>query len=412
MLSSSLAPHATQLPAEESTAAAPAPAPTTFAELLDLATRQHPELRAARARADAAYGMLVQAGLYPNPMVGLHHREIGHRDNAWGEIGPSVSQTIITGGKRGLDQAAALDALSAADWQALTRWFAVVTRLRLAYVDLLAAQRERDTLQKLTRITQDIEQATLKLEQTGAATRPDVLRARVELEQQSLKKTVADRAVDTARRTLAAALGAPDADLTGLRGSLDQSPPGFEFDDLVARTMTVSAELQEARALVAQQENLVRRAEVESIPNVNVELLPFYAAPDHEWRGDVAITAAIPIFNRNEGAIHAARADLARARAEEQALSLRLRERLAVAYQRYQAARLQAEAYAKRILPNAEESLRLIEVAYQRGDAKYNYTVLLQAQQALFQAQLSQVQALGEWHRAAAELMGLAQIKE
>ena len=66
-------------------------------------------------------------------------------------------------------------------------------------------------------------------------------------------------------------------------------------------------------------------------------------------------------------------------------------------------------AYRLRILPKARESLDLVRVGYQNGDPKYNFTALLQAQQILFQAELSYVQALSDLWRAVADLEGLLQ---
>lgn len=135
-------------------------------------------------------------------------------------------------------------------------------------------------------------------------------------------------------------------------------------------------------------------------------------AGNRQWTGEIAITAAVPIFNRNQGNIRTAQAELAQARADEQDLALKLRERLAAAYQRFQSAQAQVDAYQKRILPDARESLKLIEIGFSRGDAKYNYTVLFQAQQTLFTAQSAHVQALADLHRAAAELAGIAQLDD
>src|SRR5262245_5490856 len=43
--------------------------PLTLKNLLALAEKNHPVLAIARARIEAARGRLVQAGLYPNPIV-------------------------------------------------------------------------------------------------------------------------------------------------------------------------------------------------------------------------------------------------------------------------------------------------------------------------------------------------------
>src|SRR5204863_2811143 len=104
--------------------------------------------------------------------------------------------------------------------------------------------------------------------------------------------------------------------------------------------------------------------------NVTLELRPQYSLPDQSFEPLIQIGAPIPIFNRNQGNILTARADVARTQDMVRQVELRLTERLAASYQRYQAAREQREIYEKRILPQARESLRLITIGYERGDPK------------------------------------------
>lgn len=410
-LSSALAPHVAQLPEHDSNVSSAAAAPKSLQDLLDLALKQHPELRMARAKVEAAHGAFIQAGLYPNPIVGPSIQSINDRDNAAGEIGVQISQLVITARKLEWAQAAAAQGVTASDWQAMTQWFNVVTRVRLAHVELLAAQRERDTVAELERVANDILKAAETLEKAGAGNRPDVLRAEVELQQQKLRKSVADTKVGAARRLLAAAVGIPGLDLSQVRGSLDDAPPAYAWDTLLDWMLQTSGEMHEARALAAQAETLVQLAQANAIPDVNVQALPQYDFRQQQITGQLLVTAGVLINNRNEGNIISAKAELARARANEQAVALRLRERLALAYQRFQAAQVQVDALGKQIEPKARESLKLVEIGYRGGDAKYNYTALLQAQQVLFGVQLSRVQALGDWQRAAAELAGIAQLK-
>ncbi len=405
----SYAPHAAQFPSDSNDADTSLVAPGTLDDLLDLAMRRHPELAAARARVEIALGQLDQAGAHPNPVIGPNLGDLGHRDNAAGNIGLDIAQTIVTASKLTWAKAAAAQNVAATDWHALTRLFDLRARVRIAYFDLLTAQRERQALDDISRVTQDILQAAKTLEKAGAGNRPDVLRAKVELEQQNLKKRVAATKEDSARRILAAAVGVSTDVLSELRGSLDNVPIAPAWSELEQSMLTVSSELQEARATSVQQEMLVRKAEADAVPNVDVSLRPFYAAPEHQWRGEVTVHAALPIHDRNEGNIRSARAALAQARANEQKLELSLRERLAAAYQRFQAAQTEADAYRTSILPDAAESVRLVEIGYRGGDPKYDYTALLQAQQMLFQAQLGQVYALGNQHRAAAEIIALTQ---
>jgi outer membrane protein TolC len=88
---------------------------------------------------------------------------------------------------------------------------------------------------------------------------------------------------------------------------------------------------------------------------------------------------------------------------------LSLTTRLAGALREYDAARTQVVNFQQRILPNAQESLRLVMLFYDRADPKYDYTAVLQAQSILAQARLAYVQALGDQQRAASAIEALLQ---
>ena len=114
----------------------------TFAELAALAGNAHPDVKIARAAVIAAQGRFIQAGLYFNPIVGYYGSELNTKPNGAGKEGISFNQQIVTANKLGLAQAAASKGIAAADFVAITRYFDVVSRLRAAYFDAVAAQRE------------------------------------------------------------------------------------------------------------------------------------------------------------------------------------------------------------------------------------------------------------------------------
>jgi cobalt-zinc-cadmium efflux system outer membrane protein len=380
----------------------------TLGSLLALAQQHSPDLAAAAAAADAARGRLVQAGLYPNPVVTPRIDELGNPLGQWGKPGVTLSQEIVTMGKRRLAKAAAADGVDAADWQALTRWRDVGIRVRLAWVDVLVARREVAVNERLVAVAKAAQDAAEKLLAAGRGAPPDVLRARVEKEQANVRSAVARQRLEAARRLLAAAVGLPVMPEGQLDDPLDNPAPDLEWgvahDTMLAR----SSELREAEALARQAEWLARRAEAERLPNLTVAARPFYSNLDGEHNVQVLVEvgAPLPLYNRNQGNIRAAQAEAARLRALVHDRELRLTERLATAYQRYQGARQQVEGY-RRIVKDANESLRLIRLAYDRGEARFDFTAVLQAQQVLAQAELTQVQALAEQWRAASEIAGL-----
>lgn len=386
--------------------------PASLEAALAIAIRYHPDLTAAVARVEAAQGRMLQAGLYPNPVLGPRFSELGESDNRTGQAGALFSQQFVTANKLGLAKAAAAHGVEAADWQAFTKSIEIITRARFAYFELLTALREKDTIEEIVGASAEAYKVATTLEKKGAGNRPDILRSHVELEQNKLKHEVALRRVDAARQNLVTALGRPPISLARLeknRHDLEQAPPIYEWSAMLDCLRETSAELQEVRALIAQQEKLLAKARAEAIPDVNATVIPYYDSPTREPRVQAFVTTQLPIFNRNQGNIIAARADQARLYAEERQLELRLTEKLTTAYQRYQAARKQTEVYQQTIVPQARESLKLVGAGYRLGDPKYDYTALLQSQQVLFQAQLAQTQAMGELWRSVVEIAGVLQ---
>ncbi len=389
--------------------------PLQLDDLLTLAARHHPDLQVAKARIEASRGKLVQAGLYPNPIIGPRINQLGDKLNALGEAGITFTQTIVTANKLDIAQAAARCEIDAASWQALARWHDVMARARVAFFDWLTAQRELDTLQDIVRVSDEALQSARKLAKAGAGNRPDELRAKVEWEQNRLRLDIAHKRLETTRQNLLTALGRPDITLDLIPESkalLENLPPVFQWDAMLERLRDYSSELQTTRATIAQLEKLEAKAKADVTPNVDVTLSPFYAAPIKEVHGLVMLTAAIPIFNRNQGNIQSARADIARAHAEERQAELKLVDRLAAAFQRYQAGKLQTEAFQKHILPDARESLKLVQAGYRQGDAKYDYTAVLQAQQVLFQVQLAHTLSQGDLWRSVAEIAGILELQD
>jgi cobalt-zinc-cadmium efflux system outer membrane protein len=386
------------------------PQALTLSRLLDLAAANNPELAVARARADAARGQLIQAGLYPNPVVAPGVEELGNKDGRAGIPGIAFEQEIVTAGKLRLAQAAAAYGVAAADWQATTRWFEVVTRVRQAYYEALTANREVETSELAVKIAQEGLDAVRKLEKAGVRARPDVLRALVEADQNRVRLQAAQQRQQAALRLLAAAIGLPALPSGPLVGSIEQPAPIYAYQATLETVLVGSSEVQAAQAEIQRAEQSLLRARAERIPNVRVHVRPGYSQPDrNSFEVNLESAVTLPLFNRNQGNIFVAEADLRRATAEARAIELRLTERLATAFQRYKAANQQVEIYEKQILPNADEALRLVRLGYERGDPKYDYTAVLEAQRTLVQARLLDVQARGELWRAASEIAGLLQ---
>lgn len=161
------------------------------------------------------------------------------------------------------------------------------------------------------------------------------LRGLQELHQNQVQLGVSRRRLEAAWKLLATAVGVPELSGNFVRGCLEAAPPVYDWQPVLETVLSGSSEVQEAQALVLQAEQLLKRAEVEVCPNLILLVRPFYAFPDQTTQLKVEVGAVLPIFDRNQGNIRAARADLARIREEVRQVELHLTDRLTSAFQRY-----------------------------------------------------------------------------
>ncbi len=383
--------------------------PLSLTDCIDHAIKAHPDLAAVAAQRDSAQGALLQAGLYPNPMIGYDSDEMNSPDGGAGMQGIMLSQTFVRGGKLGLASAAASRGVEVADYQAQAKLYDVVTKVRIAYYETLAAQLELEATQEVLRIAQSGVETAEKLKQAGVVGQPDVLRAQLEREQGKIRVSMSRQRAQASWRMLGLAMGISELTPGPMLGALHEPVPEYDLDQIKAATLEVSAEVMAARASIQQAESQLTRAQAEVIPDVQVQIRPFYNSPDRRAELGVAINSPLPILNRNQGNILMARAAITQAHAALEQVKLQLGERMTLAFQRYQNARQQVDVYEKQILPAAQESLRLVMIAYGQGDPRNDFTTVLEAQRTLAQAKLGLVQSRGDLQKAVGEIEGLMQ---
>ena len=119
---------------------------------------------------------------------------------------------------------------------------------------------------------------------------------------------------------------------------------------------------------------------------------------------------SVPLWNRNQGGIRAARAETVRAMAGLQRTETELSQQAAEALGRYAAASIRAEVYEKQILPKAREVFRVNRSLFEQGQT--DFLRLLQSQRTLIESDLGYIDAQEARWTAAAEISGLLQLEQ
>jgi cobalt-zinc-cadmium efflux system outer membrane protein len=369
-----------------------------------MALSSNPTLVQATARIQAAQGRWLQGGLRPNPILGYQASEVGNSGRA-GQQGAFYSQEFVRGGKLELNRVVGSREVAQAQQQFEAQRQRVLNDVRIEYFNVLTAQRALDLTRELADIGIRGVEVTDQLFQREQVSKADVLQARIESASAAIALRNAQNRNAAAWRRLSSVIGTPDMAIQALSGDVEPQLADLDWNESYTRLIAQSPELASARAGVARAQAILERAQVEPVPNLDVQLGVQYDNASEFMIGNVQVGVPIPFRNRNQGNIQTAFADLRNAQAEIGRLELSLRNRLALAYESYSNARNQVETFVRQILPDARSSLDLVSSAYRQGQV--NFLTLLTAQRTFSQANLAYLQALQELNANRVAIEGL-----
>jgi outer membrane protein, heavy metal efflux system len=363
----------------------PSPA-LTLADLERLALAHNPTLPEAQADVTASEGRRLQSGLYPNPAIGYEGREINTGPvYRGGEHGFFVRQLIVTGGKPGLSRRVFATEEDQAKSEAAAQRQRVLNSVRIAYYRALGSQEAVQLAGDLADLARHAAITSAELANVGQADQPDVLEARVEAGRARLDLLAAQSKQESVWQELAATVGDPALPMTTLAGKLDDPLPELDQKQALAAILSQSPEVRAAAQGVTRAEEAVKRARAEKLPDVelrggldyNRELLGVMNSPVG-WEGEAEVGVQIPLFNRNQGNISTAEAELTHARQELERIQLGLRASFAAAFHEYAESAEVVRAYRGQILPDAEQAYRLYLAKYQEMAAAYPQVLIAQ----------------------------------
>ena len=379
--------------------------PLTIADLEQLALAHNPTLVQASAFIDASRGKAKQAGLPFNPTIGMEAEQIGANHTSGEVRWFTLQQQIVTGGKLRLSRQKYEQESYLAEIQAQAQQLRVVNGMTIAYFSVLATQRSVENDRRLVENAREALKTTEQMRNVGQANEPDLLQAQVEVQ----RAEVAFRSVEARLRQdwihLATAVGVPDLPQQPLVGKLEAEGPTLTWDESLARLYQESPELQFAVAKVQQDQTVVERERREPIPNVTVRGGVGYNFETRNNTADVAFGLPFPIFDRNQGTIRQATADLMRSQAEVTRVQLDLKRRLSDSFTRYQTSQYEVESFRTKTLPTAQKAYDVYLKNFQ--DRRAAFPQVLVAQRTLYQLNDEYNRALIDFRKAEVEIRGL-----
>jgi outer membrane protein, heavy metal efflux system len=346
----------------------------TLQAAVDAALSSHPALRAAAARIESAGALRTQAGLRPNPTATIqteNWRFTGTPSFSAGrdlDAFAYVTQTMESAGKREKRGAAAgCDVEVARSERAILEW-RIRQDIRHAYARALQVRRELELLRESGNLfDQVIEYTRVRLE-NGVVAEADLIRVQLERERLIAQENATAVEADKALTNLLRAMGITDLSARFRLTELDPARTGGSLSDEPALRTTARRQ----RAEIAYSQAILERARAElelqranSRPDWSVVFGYKRTAGYNAILGGVSVP--IPVFDRKEGQIASAIAEVDRAGELLKVANLQVEGEVASALSSLRRRKALMDQVERGLFGRAEESWKIALAAYREG---------------------------------------------
>lgn len=394
-----------------SLAAAQADVTLTLERALAEALARNPTLAVERHGLGIAAGGLRQARVYPlNPEVAIEggagtgrgREATDRRDINTMSVG--LTQTVLLRGQWRLRVRAAEAGVARATAVVEDAERHVVGEVLRAFSDVRVGQERVVLADGVATFSGQVLDAARKLLDAGAVPALDAFRAQADLERARNRLLTEARNLATSQRELALLVGRDARATVRAEGPVTFTPPAGDPAMLQREALDRRPDLAAARAAVR-----AARAELELVgaerffPEVKIGVR-YDEGRDFDAdsrNGLLTVSIPLPLFNRRQGDLERARAELRQQEAQVTLVTRRIEQEVASAYQRVQASARITEAYTSRILPEQDRTYQLLREGYDLG--QFGLTDVFVGQRDFVDARQAYLAAVAELNMAAFE---------
>ena len=379
-------------------AAAATAEPLSLAKAIELALEGNPEVAAAKRQWEATEGQVLQGRSRPNPELAysLEDARSKTRTQSW-----QLNLPLELGGKRAARTKAAEKSREQAQAQLAELQATVRANVAAAYFDVLTAQERLVLARDSAALAKSSTDTVSKRVAAGKVSPVEESKARVAEAGVRVELAQAASEQRNALSRLFALLGRIDAPYTVLEGKAENLPSVPSLADLQPLISSAPGVVL-ARIEVDRRKALTALEQSKRVPDVTVSV---GMQRSNETQRNVllfGVSVPLPVFDRNQGNLLEALKLEDKARDELQAATVRLHSEVAQARERLSTITAEVQSLQQDVLPGAKSAYDAATIGFENG--KFNFLEVLDAQRTYFTAKSQYLKALGEAHRAAADI--------
>jgi len=364
----------------------------TLEEAVRTAVANSPQGEATAARLDGLNAARSAADTNPAPTIDGTVENIGTPGFSQWQIDGTYNQRLERGGKRAARVGLAQGDIAVAEAEALVRRLDLASEVQALYVEAQAAALSLELARSRVEIAETLANEVQRRVDEARDPLFAGTRARTQLAEARVDLGLAEHAFEAALARLALLTGGDPRSIGVVTsGFLEAEEIAITTADLTPVDLAVF----QARRERADANYRLQEANSRTDPTV-------FAGPRLFGNGDVAVIAgfSLPLPNRalNRANIDRAAAEQRQVEADLAVERFQRRRQIALAAERVEEARHEAEAIQEQVVPGAEQTLREVRAGYNRGG--FTFLDVSVAQTALHEARVRFVDALAEYHQA------------
>jgi len=370
---------ATGLLCSASFGAEPAPQPPagagtfslTVDEAMGLFLKQNLDLLIAQYGIDSAKGLEVTTRLFPNPTLSAD--VTGSMTESFGQVGVlafRIDQLFELAGKRGYRQESAKYGVQSAEASFADAVRTLGFAVKDAFYHVFQAKQKLDLARQNSANFAEVVKINDLRFKKGAIPEVDLIKLRVQLVDFQNQVIIATQDFLAAQNTLKGLLRVrPIVELV-LKGELDYTARSLSLETLKADALLSRPDVLAKTRNVSQKDANLKLARAFRVPDVTLgadALMQGPQGPNTPHGYGFGLSVPLPLFNRNQGGILQAEADLKTAQTDLDKTRLLVEIDVENAYRDFTQTEMLVQAYRGGAVNDAKEVKDIAAKAYQRG---------------------------------------------
>lgn len=377
----------------------------TLGQVLALTLMNNPELKVFSLETRASEARELQAGLWPNPELGVEVENVGGTGGLsrfrGAETTIQLSQLIELGDKSQKRKRVASfeKELASLDYQ--NKRLEIFSEVAKAFILVLKAQEELQLSNELLDLSEKSFAIVEKRVDAGKDSPVEKTRASVALSNFKILHRETERNLGYSRKQLAFFWDQDSPAFQQAAGNLDIVGQLPELEELTNQLKS-TPEYARLRAEISRSQAVLDLEKSNAVSDVtfDVGVRRFNDTDDNAILFGFSIP--LPISNRNQGAKQEAIYNLAKSRQEQKVAWLKLQGELNQAYQEFSNSYSRSISLKNEVLPGVVEMFAAATRAYEEG--KVDYLNVLDAQRTLFEAKSEYFESLAAYHIAKTDI--------